>query len=75
MEGVVHAPPDEDRARHRSLDRPLLVGMAFSVWIVAPMSPAKKRHQPAEESARDDLDRLQGTWTGVVARTAAAKRA
>ncbi len=45
---------------------PLLVGMAFCVWIVAPTPPEERRHQPAEEPARDDHDRLQGTWTGIL---------
>ena len=45
---------------------PLLVGMAFCVWIVEPTPPAENRHQPAEEPARDHLGRLQGTWTGVL---------
>jgi len=45
---------------------PLLLGIAFSMWIVAPAPPAVTKHRPAEEPSRDDLDRLQGTWTGVL---------
>ncbi len=44
---------------------PLVLGMAFTSWIVTPVPPKETKNQPVTDSVQDDRDRLQGTWIGV----------
>jgi uncharacterized protein (TIGR03067 family) len=43
---------------------PLLLGVAFGVWIVTATPPKEKKTEPTRDRAREDRGRLQGAWIG-----------
>jgi uncharacterized protein (TIGR03067 family) len=44
---------------------PVLLGMAFAMWIIISPSLNARRDGPVGESTRDDQHRLQGNWEGI----------
>jgi uncharacterized protein (TIGR03067 family) len=45
---------------------PVVLGTVIALWIVAPARPGKTKNGHLGEAARDDRDRLQGIWIGVL---------